>query len=150
MPKSEIELQRERLDHILRSTGFNHRTKALWAYYRGNESARNCGSARDLYRLNLELNGALQERLGSRCNGCYANCRECDQNQARLDSEAAFQASIKPTTIALWAFAKALIDIELGVWIENHEPPAEIVQADPLMARIRQQLSRLVPSWLKS
>lgn len=91
-PKPETVKARAALDKILKGTSFTSKTKALWAYYRGNESVSKIHTARELYTLNLSFNGALNYRL----------------HPLRTHR---FEKSIRPTTIARWQYAMTLIDI---------------------------------------
>ncbi len=109
---------RAELDKILQHTKFNWRTKGLWAYFRrtkATDKARRShkNKARDLYTLNLNLNGALSKRLmiPARCRFCPAErCKDRLTNRQQLNR---FQASIRPSTLANWNHAIELIDIAL-------------------------------------
>jgi len=100
---------KQRLDKILKHSKFNHKTKALWAYYRGNGSvetfARHCRRDRvmKIILLNLHLNGALEERLG-----LFGGDR---QRQSYRDAMLRVVEAIRPTTHAHWKYAIRLIDI---------------------------------------
>lgn len=86
-PSPELTADQKRLDIILRHTRFNHTTKALWSYYRGNESTKRYAGRRGnkaiwFIRINRILNGSRYHR-----------------------------DSLQPETIANWDHAIRLIDI---------------------------------------
>ena len=111
---------KQRLDKILKHSKFNHKTKALWAYFRGNESVDTFLYTRDriikLILLNLHLNGALEERLG--LIGRRREPRSCRDAVARLVE------NIRPTTYAHWEYAVRLIDIAKSKRTSHDEKPA--------------------------
>jgi hypothetical protein len=129
-PRPETVEARRKLDHILRHTKFNHRTKALWAYYRGNKKSlgrfeqivenvwREHGTgnrkARTLILLNLSLNGALEDALvGAHCCGCRLrySYMGCKNRPSREDNMSRLIRSFRPETIANWEHAIKLINI---------------------------------------
>lgn len=115
--KSETIKAKAELDKILKHTKFNHRTKALWLYFRGSKSVAKASKSRNKIRelifRNLELNGALEQRLMPMC--CW-NCNEtaatCNfkslSHQQRVNR---VKKSFRPATLADWTHAVALIDI---------------------------------------
>ena len=102
-----------KLDKILHHTKFNHRTKALWVYFRGNESVntfrQGFNHIERLILLNLYLNGFLEQRLRHRCGNFRATG---DYNmKSRRMAIASLVLSFRQTTIANWEHAVKLIDI---------------------------------------
>lgn len=160
-PKPETVKARAALDKILAGTGFNHRTKGLWAYYRGNESARKVKTVVELYTLSLAMNGALAQRL-NKCRRCRTDkcrrctlvdsCAECRVSSCdgcsykQTDPQRYFRESIKPTTIARWRYAMDLIDIANGNW----ENPDDLKVALAYFSKPQPQLSlvgRIKAAW---
>ena len=115
-PRPETLKARAELDRILKHTKFTWRTKGLWAYFRRNRTADKArrarkNKAREVYTLNLELNGALQHRLvPPKCWVCGGAMRCLGSNRQRLNR---FKKSIRPSTLAHWDHAIELIDIAL-------------------------------------
>jgi len=102
---------KENLDKILKNTKFTSKTKALWAYYRGNESVNTFKKAArgdttvSLVLLNLHLNGALEQRLFNYSDGCPSN---------RKTTMRGVISGIKETTLNQWDRAIKLIDKAVG------------------------------------
>lgn len=101
----------KKLDKILKTTKFSAKTKALWAYYRGNESVDMFLKDADgdrvsaLIILNAHLNGALEQRL---FNFNYCGCGCTNSRKASLKE---LVERIRPTTHANWEHAVKLINI---------------------------------------
>ena len=127
-PRPETLKAKAELDKILQHAKFNHRTKALWAYFRGNKSAdkaRKSGNkVRDLILLNLVMNGALGQRLmiPEKCRHCAVpDCEDRYSNRQRYNH---LKRSIKRSTVAHWNHAVALIDIAKLPRAKHDDKPA--------------------------